>query len=197
MFGSWLLEKRSEDPIIVSGDGGSSGVAVSHYPSVYLDTNILSYLHYSGREILTVARHIMTRDWWQNERRYFRLYSSKITMQELEAGAYWGQAEAVAQNRRIVFLPVTISVKELAATYLNGKLVPENKPSDALQLALATVHSVDYVLSWNHAHLTKWETQTKLYEINKSLGYRTPFLMTPDTIPKVGLGQEIKRKDPY
>ena len=66
-----------------------------------------------------------------------------------------------------------------------------------MQLALATVHGVDYLLSWNYAHLIKWETQTKLSEINKSLGYRTPLLMTPDTIPKVGLGQEIKRKDNY
>jgi len=172
-------------------------MAVSHYPSVYLDTNILSYLHYSGHDILTISRHIMTRDWWENERQNFRLYSSRITMRELETGKYEAQTAAVAQVRRIVFLSVTDKVSAMATIYLNKRLVPESKRADGLQLALATVYGVDYLLSWNHAHLIKWETQKMLLEINSHFGYGSPLLVTPENIPQVRMGQRIKRKKGY
>ena len=170
-------------------------MAVSHYPSVYLDSNVFSYLHYGGGDVMIVAKRIMTRDWWDNERRYFRLFSSVMTMKELEAGLYRAQEAAIAENRRLVFLVPTMKVKTMAHLYLDNDLTPPNKSGDAFQLAFASCHGIDYLLSWNHAHLAKPETQTKLFGINKRFGYRTPLLVTPETIPKARLGQDIKRKD--
>jgi hypothetical protein len=54
---------------------------------------------------------------------------------------------------------------------------------------------VDYLLSWNHAHLVKWEVQERLIELSRSLGYRAPILVTPETIQQVRLGQAIRRRD--
>jgi hypothetical protein len=63
-----------------------------------------------------------------------------------------------------------------------------------VQLAFATVHGIDYLLTWNYAHLANLDTQGRLREINRRHGWRTPFLVSPETIPKVTLGQVIRRK---
>ena len=78
---------------------------------------------------------------------------------------------------------------------LDAGVVPPNKPGDAVQLAFATVHKIDYLLTWNYAHLANLDTQRKLESFCRKQGWRAPFLVSPETIPRQSLGQTIRRKD--
>ena len=164
-------------------------------PTVYLDTSILSALHYKGGSFHGVYRATVTREWWEGERGNFRLYTSLLTLDELSAGRYNGQEAAVAAARRLPFLAWTKDVDARAQACLDAGLVPEGKAPDAIQLAFAVVYAVDYLLTWNHAHLANPQVQARLQEMTGRLGLRTPWVVTPDSIPKAAWGQTIRRKD--
>jgi hypothetical protein len=164
-------------------------------PTIYLDTTIPTMMFYYGHDILTLGRHVATREWWDGEREHFQLLSSVVTENELVAGDYPWQKDALALARRIPYLPFTAEMRERARFYLRERIVPDTKGGDALQLAFATVYQVDYLLSWNHAHLANADTQARLRELCQREAWRCPFLVTPDTIPKVALGQQIRRRD--
>lgn len=76
-----------------------------------------------------------------------------------------------------------------------ARVVSETEAIDALQLAFATVYSVDYLLSWNRAHLVSEETQGKLARFRAVSGLRTPLVVSPESIPKAALGEDIRRRD--
>ena len=163
-------------------------------PTIYIDTNIFSALYYRGRNDISLALKRVTRAWWDSEGASFELCSSRVTELELRGGKYWSQKPAVAACQRLRYLPVNALAKTCSQLYLTRRLVPETKPVDALQLAIATAHDIDYLLTWNHAHLANPETQNRLVEVNAQLELRTPELVTPQSIPWASLGQAIRRR---
>lgn len=163
-------------------------------PTIYLDTNILSVLYYRGRDIGGEYHREMTVDWWVHEREHFKLVCSNATELELRQGKYSGQEKAVAACRRLPYLPITGEVRQYVALLRRRGIVPLEKPGDAMQLAVATMYDVDYLLTWNYAHLANLETQSKLEALNEMYNRRSPLLVSPETIPKVRLGQSILRK---
>jgi len=165
-------------------------------PTVYLDTNILSVLYYRGRDLGGQYHSATTLEWWNHEREYFSLVSSHATEVELRQGAYRGQDKAVAACRRLPYLPINGEVRRYIDLVREQGVVPIDKPGDAVQLAVATVHQVDYLLTWNYAHLANFETQSKLEKLNARSDLRSPVLVSPETIPKARLGQAIRRRQP-
>jgi len=163
-------------------------------PTVYLDTTILSSYWYEGSDILALGRRMTTREWWAAERSRFTLWVSSVTEDELEAGTYPRQAEALAMARRLPFLPMVRESREFAEQLMHRRVVPDSKPGDALQMAVAAVHRVDYLLTWNYAHLANPIAQAQLEAACQAAGWRAPLLVSPETIPRVTLGQTIRRK---
>ena len=96
---------------------------------------------------------------------------------------------------RLRFLQFKAGVSKCAQVYLDERVIPRERPGDAVQLAFATVHRIDYLLTWNYAHLANLDTQRKLELVNRRRGWRPTFLVSPETIPRVILGQVIRRKD--
>jgi len=167
----------------------------SRKPTVYLDTNILSVLFYRGGNIPNLARQLKTQDWWEQERKHFALVTSGRTEDELAHGVYRGQSAALAAARRLTFLHESSAVKQCASVYLENALIPATKFGDAIQLAFAVIHRIDYLLTWNHAHLANMKVQKKLEAINKKRKWRSPWLVSPETIPWLIMGQNIRRTD--
>jgi hypothetical protein len=66
---------------------------------------------------------------------------------------------------------------------------------DALQMAVSTAHEVDYLLTWNYAHLANPIAQARLEAICGSLDLRAPLLVSPETIPQARFGQDIRRRN--
>jgi len=60
--------------------------------------------------------------------------------------------------------------------------IPEKSFRDAAHLAVASVHNIDYLITWNCAHLANGEHIRKLIKINKSFGVQTPIIYTPEEL---------------
>jgi hypothetical protein len=163
-------------------------------PTVYLDTNIISAYWYSGVDIDGRARRAKTREWWRNERKRFTVSVSAACEDELAAGKFERQAECLRFVRRLSFLPIDTRIRSFAETLVERGVVPADKPGDALQMAVSAVHYIDYLLSWNYAHLVNPVAQLKLERVCRQLSFRAPLLVSPESIPKATLGQSLRRR---
>jgi hypothetical protein len=164
-------------------------------PTVYLDTNIVSAYWYMGSELGALTQHVKTRDWWRQERQHFSLWVSAATEDELAAGEFFRQANCLRCVRRLSYLPISRSLRQFAAALVARKVVPAEKPGDALQMATCAVHGIDYLLSWNYAHLVNPLAQAKLEKVCREHSIRAPLLVSPESIPRVSLGQTVRRRN--
>jgi hypothetical protein len=164
-------------------------------PTVYLDTSVISAYWYEGTDVLALARRVKTHEWWDVERGFFALRGSVVVETELRDGRFPRQADCQAMARRLSYLPITSGTRDLFDALIAEKVVPENKPRDAFHMALAAVHEVDYLLSWNYAHMVNVIAQRKYEQVGRIRKLRAPLLVSPESIPWVNLGQTIRRLD--
>lgn len=162
-------------------------------PSVYLDTSIVSALWYEGADVAMLARRLRTSEWWDLERRHFAVCASAFGEAELRAGSFPRQAECLRMVRRLRFLSVTAAVRKVVDEILRHGLVPPNKAADAAHLAISAVHGIDYLLTWNYAHMANPVVQARLEKLCETLKLVAPFMVSPESIPQVRLGQAIRR----
>jgi hypothetical protein len=159
-----------------------------------LDTNIISAYWYSGSDLTGSARHVKTREWWRDEHQHFSIWVSGATEEELAAGKFFRQTHCLRFLQRLRHLPIRKTTRQFAAVLVGGKVVPKEKPGVALQMAICAVHRIDYLLSWNYAHLVNPVAQDKLETICRKHSYRAPLLVSPESIPRAALGQAIRRR---
>jgi hypothetical protein len=162
--------------------------------TVYLDTNIISSYWYSGLDIAARARRLMARECWRDERRNFAIWVSVASEDELAAGKYRRQADCLRFVRRLSYLPINAKVRRFAGTLVEAGVVPAENPGDALQMAVSAVYRIDYLLSWNYAHLVNPVAQRQLEGVCQKQELRAPLLVSPESIPRVGSGQTVQRR---
>ena len=93
------------------------------------------------------------------------------------AAARWPAALA-----EVALLPVTKAAVELSRALVRGGAVPEGAENDALHVAVAAVHGVDYLLTWNCRHLDNAETKPVMRKICQECGYVVPEICTPQQL---------------
>ena len=170
-----------------------NGIRVMKKPSIYLDTSIVSAFCYEGTDPPIVARRLCTREWWDAEREGFAVWGSAFGEAELRAGTFRSQPHCLRMIRRLRYLPVTKSVRDLITALIDQGIVPNNKPGDAAHLAISTIHAVDYLLTWNYAHMANPVVQARLNLICERLDLVAPLMVSPETIPQSRYGQSIRR----
>jgi hypothetical protein len=148
--------------------------------TVYIETSILGYLTARpSRDIVVAANIEVTREWWDMRRRDFQLYSSQAVVKETSQG----DTEIASQRLEILgnfsLLDLTQSVLDLAEQLLGSSNLPAKADVDAVHIAAATVHGMDYLLTWNCKHIANAQIQRKLAEISQNFGYELLILCTP------------------
>ena len=147
---------------------------------VYIETSVIGYLTARSTKNLIVAGNIeTTRDWWQNRRNYFVLYISQVVFDEVAKG----DAEIALKRLEILnelpLVELNQAVRNLATQFLLRSNLPAKASDDAVHIAAATVHGLDYLLTWNCKHIANAQIQRKLAEISLDLGYELPIICTP------------------
>jgi predicted nucleic acid-binding protein len=148
--------------------------------TVYIETSILGYLTARpSRNLVLVANAEVTREWWNTRRSAFNLYTSQAVLKE----AAQGDAEMAAQRleilRDLTLLELNSAVLDLAEQFMGRSSLPAKADVDAVHIAAATVHGMNYLLTWNCKHIANAQIQRKLAEISLDLRYELPILCTP------------------
>ena len=148
--------------------------------TVYIETSVIGYLTARSTQNLIIAGNMeTTRDWWQNRRNDFFLYISQVVLDEVARGDTEIATKRLEILRDFPLLEVTESVDELASEFMTKSNLPPKASDDAVHIAVATIHRLDYLLTWNCKHIANAQIQRKLTEICFDLGYKLPMICTP------------------
>jgi hypothetical protein len=94
-------------------------------------------------------------------------------------------ADAAAIRRAVTWMrptvyPVAEAVESLAQAYIDASVLPQRRQSDALHVAAATYYQSDYLVSWNHRHMTRPMKRLQYESVNRLEGYlKTPLICNP------------------
>ncbi len=63
---------------------------------------------------------------------------------------------------------------------LDRHALPAKATEDALHIALAAAHGMDFLLTWNCAHIANAEMMSAIQATIDSCGYEGPVICTPE-----------------
>ena len=148
-------------------------------PRVYVETSIPSFYHELRTTPDVVARRDWTRQWWDGASSKYELVTSPAVINELSAGIPERSALRLSLIRDLPLLPLEPAITEIAATYVQQKVMPADPTGDALHLAIASFHKCDFLVTWNCAHIANANKFGHIRRVNTLLGLFVPALVTP------------------
>ena len=151
--------------------------------TVYVETTIFSYLtSRPSRNLVAAAWQQITSHWWDNQKDKFELYISELVVVEAERGDSKAAARRLERLRNIPVLSITEEAIMFADKLIKKGVIPLKATDDAMHIALAAVHGVDYLLTWNCRHIDNAEVKPLIRKICKNFGYLYPEICTPQEL---------------
>lgn len=151
--------------------------------SVYLETTFISYLVARPSRDVIVAGHQQTsHDWWANRRSAFECAVSQVVIDEASLGDPTEAQKRLAIIAGLLTLQVTTEAEALTQAIMAAGMLPPHAFPDAAHVAVASTHSIDYLLTWNCKHLANAQIARRIELVCGKLGYRMPIICTPDEL---------------
>jgi predicted nucleic acid-binding protein len=149
-------------------------------PKVYIETTIVSYLTaWPSPEIIMAANQELTREWWKTKRNGFDLFVSQVVLKEARAGDSDAAQRRLEELKDIPRLETTREAESLAAMLAAELQLPPKAGADALHIAISAVNGIDYLLTWNCAHIANATFRLQIEAVCRSAGYEPPVICTP------------------
>lgn len=124
----------------------------------------------------------MTVDWWDAQRSRFSLYTSSVVTQEAGRGSPEAASRRLEALSGIPLLAVTDEVVALSKALIQEGALPANAIGDSLHIAIAAVHAMDYLLTWNCRHIDNAEMKPVVRAVCTKGGYVCPEICTPQEL---------------
>lgn len=148
-------------------------------PTLYLETTIVSYLTaLPSHDLVQAAHQQVTRDWWET-RSGFELYVSQFVLDEAGAGDAEAAQRRLAALAGIQVLDLTQDVRLIAGEILRRGGMPARAYVDAVHVAVAAAHGIDYLLTWNCTHIANPVLRGRVEAICRATGFEPPVICTP------------------
>ena len=147
-----------------------------HVPTLYLDTSVIGGYH--DTEWMADTREL----WAQAKAGQWRLVTSIVAEAELQnapanvRGVFADTFDATS------ILDTSSEIEQLANAYLAAAVVPPKFADDALHVAMATVHGVRLVVSWNFKHLVNVRREDGFNAVNILHGWPPVRIVSPKEI---------------
>jgi len=148
-------------------------------PRVYIETTIPSSYYTLRTDTESLAMMNWTRRWWSDLAPQFSLLTSPAVIAELRRGTRDAAEQRISLLNDADLLEITQQVEDVASIYIQRLVMPNDPGGDALHLAIASVHRVDVLLTWNCRHLANPSKMEHIRLVNYELGLPTPILTTP------------------
>ena len=148
--------------------------------TVYIETTIVSYLVANpSRDLILAAHQEITREWWHEERERYRCVTSEEMIREASLGDPTMSSRRLEALAEIAVLQVDDAVRLVARELVGQQILPPTMFADALHVAVAALHNVDFLLTWNCRHLANPHLQKRLREFMAGRGLLLPEICTP------------------
>jgi hypothetical protein len=151
--------------------------------TVYIETTIVSYLTARPNRDLVVAAHQhLTREWWEARRHSFGLRISQAVITEAAVGDVEYAKKRLEALVGIPLLDLTQEALALSYALVHGGPLPPKATIDAIHIATATVHGVDYLLTWNCKHIANAAMRPAVLAVCRAHGFEPPVICTPEEL---------------
>lgn len=155
-------------------------------PRLYLETTIPSYLVARRSALARISTDQQTtQDWWDFRRHEYELFVSAVVMREAARGDAEFAGKRLAVLAGIPLLADTPESDALAGRLLMGDIIPPAAAPDAFHIALAAVHRMEYLLTWNCAHIHNLKLERRIAAACQSLGCECPLICSPAELLEV------------
>jgi len=150
-------------------------------PKVYIETSVVSY--YTGRgsrDVVLAARQQSTQEFWLLLGSELSPFVSAIVVKEAGKGdpaLARGRLDAIGS---FPVLQTTAEAESLAQAILDGRGIPAEYPEDALHIAVAAVAGMEFLVTWNFAHINNPFTKMMIRQSVENAGYECPEIVSPD-----------------
>jgi hypothetical protein len=118
---------------------------------------------------------------WEEERPKYDLFISDYVLEEIREGDPQAAQKRLEFVAGITSLPKTAEIDALAAMYRKLLHIPDRAKADCEHLAVCVLERINYLLTWNCAHLGL-HSNLKVREYNDKHELWVPLLVTPETI---------------
>jgi len=151
-------------------------------PRVYIETSVISYLtSLPSRNLLAAAHQQITHAWWVGRDR-FALHISEAVLAEAASGDPVAAARRMAALSGIPVLAVNQEVLELAAHFVQLGALPQKAEVDAVHVAAAAVHGMDFLVTWNCSHIANAAIRASLERLCRTFRLEPPTICTPEEL---------------
>jgi len=147
---------------------------------VYVETTVIQYLiSYVSEDLVKTAKQRLTQQWWKKHQPHRSVHVSKWVLDEIDQD----RRELAPQRKAFATsLPQLAEAQEaygLAARLIRAFYLPEDLHADAMHIALAAVHRMDVLLTWNQTHMANIWTRDKLNQCIHDAKFKPPLIATP------------------
>lgn len=143
--------------------------------TVYIQTSIVSYLTSRvSRNLIAAAR--------QQARLSYDLYISEVVSLECAAGDPDAAQKRLDAIEGLRLLRTTKEAVELSKAIVERGIIPVKAAEDSLHISIATIHAMDFLLTWNCRHIANPEMQRQIALYLEEQGLFLPFICTPEQL---------------
>jgi predicted nucleic acid-binding protein len=144
--------------------------------SLYLETSVIGAYLDNGDPF----RRDLTIRWFEHELSEYQVYSSILVQRELERIDEPHRTGYLKIIKDLERLDLAEEVAILAEGYISRGIFHRKFIADAVHMALASFHKVDYLVTWNFGHLANVRKQARVRLFNAAAGFFSPVIVTPE-----------------
>ncbi|MGR3174103.1 MAG: type II toxin-antitoxin system VapC family toxin [Candidatus Scalindua sp.] len=150
---------------------------------VYIETSVISYYNSRlSRDIITASHQQITQEWWDKQLHLYKSFISEVVFEEISKGDPIVAQKRIGSVKGFPFLEITPEIINLSREYYKALILPDKARLDAVHLALAVYHGMDFLLIWNFLHIVGAKPRAIIEQINYKNGIKTPILCTPEEL---------------
>ncbi len=144
--------------------------------SLYLETSVVGAYLDNGEPF----RRDLTIRWWEHELPEYRAVVSVLVQRELERVPEPHRTGYLNLVRPLEQVELVEEAAILAEGYITRGIFHRKYIADALHVALASFHKIDYLVTWNFGHLANVRRQARIRLFNTAAGFFVPMIVTPE-----------------
>jgi len=137
---------------------------------------------YPSRDLIIAAHQQITHEWWGDAPKRFDLYISEAVLDEIRSGNPDAVTRRLAIVDKLPILELNEDVRALVLAYDQKLGLVGRARADLPHFAFAVAFEMDYLVTWNCAHIANGEIVRRLREANAELNRFTPLIVTPEEI---------------
>jgi predicted nucleic acid-binding protein len=144
--------------------------------SIYLETSVVGAYLDNGEPF----RRDLTIRWWEHEMSEYRAVISPLVTRELERIPEPHRTGYLKLVEPLEQVDLTDNATILAEGYISRGIFHRKYIGDAMHVAVASFHKIDYLVTWNFGHLANVRRQARIRLFNTAAGFFVPMIVTPE-----------------